>query len=79
MGYGYYSGPGAIAGAVSATSANPDKYMKPEGFLGMDWRAIAIAVTIGSLTAVLTQLALESIKDRKASGKGPRHEALILK
>jgi hypothetical protein len=53
--------------------------MKPEGFLGMDWRAIAIAVTIGSLTAVLTQLALESIKDRKASGKGPRHEALILK
>ncbi len=65
--HGYYGqSPGAIAGgATAAASGSKSGHVDADQFLGINWKSIAIAVTIGSLTAVLTQLSLEHIKDRK--------------
>ena len=35
--------------------------------MGLNWKSIMVAVTIGSLTAVLTQLTLESVRERRKS------------
>jgi len=74
--YGHYgaASPGAVAGgATAAASGGQSGHLNPEGFMGMDWRSIMVAVAIGSLTAVLTQLALEHIKAVKESKKKPTH------
>ena len=82
--YGYYGYPhygqapsaGAIAGGATAASTQASSHMDPKGFMGLNWTSIMIAVTIGSLTAVLTQLTLEYVKERKESGKKPKQNVL---
>jgi hypothetical protein len=70
MHYGYYGqSPGAIAGAATAAATGARGHLDPGQFLGVNWKSVAIAVTIGSLTAILTQLTLEHVKERKKSGK----------
>lgn len=77
--YGHYgvASPGAVAGgATAAASGGKSGHMNPDGFMGLDWKSIMVAVTVGSLTAILTQLTLEYVKERKESGKKPKHRAL---
>lgn len=77
--YGYYgaASPGAVAGgATAAASGGKSGHMDPEGFMGLDWKSIMVAVAIGSMTAILTQLTLEYVKERRESGKKPKHRAL---
>jgi hypothetical protein len=80
--YGYYpygQAPGAIAGgATAAASGTSQGHVDPEGFLGLNWKSIMVAVTIGSLTAILTSLTLEYVKERGKSGKKPDHRVLVL-
>lgn len=68
-GYSHYgqASAGAVAGGATAASTSTQAHIDPEGFLGLNWKSIMVAVTIGSLTAVLTQLALESVRDRRKS------------
>ena len=75
--YGQAPSAGAIAGGATAASVQTRSHMDPKGFMGLNWTSIMIAVTIGSLTAVLTQLTLEYVKERKKKGKKPKHQALI--
>jgi len=71
--HGYYGqSPGAIAGgATAAASGSKSGHVDPDQFLGINWKSIAIAVTIGALTAVLTQVTLEHIKERKKAKVKP--------
>lgn len=74
--YGYYgaASPGAVAGGATAAAAGGQSgHVNPEGFMGLDWKSIMVAVAIGSLTAVLTQLTLEHIKTTRESKKKPKH------
>ena len=76
--YGYYyaaPSPGAVAGGATA-AATGSGHVDPEGFMGLNWKSIMVAVAVGSLTAILTQLTLEYVKDRKEAGKKPKHRAL---
>lgn len=74
--YGQAPSAGAIAGGATAASTQTSSHMDPKGFMGLNWTSIMIAVTIGSLTAVLTQLTLEYVKERKKQGKKLTHQAL---
>ena len=77
--YGYYgaASPGAVAGgATAAASGGKSGHIDPDGFLGLDWKSIMVAVAVGSMTAILTQLTLEYVKERRESGKKPKHQLL---
>jgi hypothetical protein len=73
--YGYYAAPspGAVAGGVTAAATESGL----SGSKEFNWTSILIAVTVGSLTAVLTQLTLEHVEEKKKLGKKPKHRALI--
>ncbi len=69
--------PGAVAGGATAAAAGGKSgHIDPDGFMGLDWKSIAVAVAVGSLTAILTQLTLEYVKERRESGAKPKHRAL---
>ena len=77
--YPYGQAPAAVAGgATAAASGGKEGHIDPEGFLGLNWKSIMVAVTIGSLTAVLTSLTLEYVKERKKSGAKPKPHLLTL-
>jgi hypothetical protein len=67
---------GAVSGAVTSKGGHTDS----EGFLGMNWAGIFAAVLIGSVTAVMTQLAVEHIKEKRKvqKTKEPKTRALSL-
>lgn len=72
--YGHYghspygqASAGAVAGGATAAATKTQAHLDPEGFMGLNWKSIMVAVTIGSLTAVLTQLTLESVRERRKS------------
>ena len=75
----YYGAPtaGAVAGGATAAASASQKNGKtdPEGFLGLNWKEIAVAVIVGSVTAVLTQLAIEHVQE--ARKKKPKSHALV--
>ena len=75
--YGQVTSAGAIAGgATAAASGGKGAHMDPEGTLGLNWKSIMVAVMIGSITAVLTQLTLEHVKEKKKQ-KGVKPTALV--
>ena len=75
--YGQATSAGAIAGgATAAASGGKRGHIDPEGALGLDWKSIMVAVMIGSLTAVLTQLTLEHVREKKKQ-KPPKPKALV--
>lgn len=78
----YGQSPVAIAGAMTAAGAmSQNKHLNPNGFLGLHWPSVMAAVVVGSLTAVMTQLAVEHVKSRRkiqAKEGGPKPTALSL-
>ncbi len=73
--YGQAPSAGAVAGGATAaaTAGQDDPHMKSGGVLGLDWKSITVAVVVGSLTAVLTQLAIEHVqKTRKQPTPGSK-------
>jgi hypothetical protein len=75
--YGQVTSAGAIAGgATAAASGGKSGHLNPEGALGLDWKSIMVAVMIGSVTAVLTQLTLEHVKEKKKQ-RTPKAAALV--
>ena len=76
--YGQAPTAGAVAGGATAAATASQKNGKtdPEGFLGLNWKEIGVAVIVGSVTAVLTQLAIEHVQEVRKK-KAPRSEALV--
>ncbi len=75
----YGQSPGAIAGAATAAaSAGTTAHLDSKGFFGVNWKSLVVAVAIGSLTAVLTQLTLEYVRERRQSGAKPKHKVLLM-
>lgn len=76
--YGQAPTAGAVAGGATAaaTAGQSDPHMKPDGFLGLDWKSITVAVVVGSLTAVLTQLAIEHVQATRKKA-APKSKALV--
>lgn len=66
---------GSVSGAVTGGS-----HVDPKGFLGLNWTGLLAAVIVGSTTAVITQLAVEHIRDRrkKQRKKHPESRAMAL-
>lgn len=54
---------GAAAGGAAA-STSPVGHLDPNGFLGLNWRAIGASVVVGTLVAVGTDFALTVVKPR---------------
>lgn len=76
--YGSVTTAGAVAGGATAAATTTQKNGKtdPDGFLGLNWKEIGVAVIVGSVTAVLTQLAIEHVQEIRKK-KAPRSEALV--
>jgi hypothetical protein len=53
---------GAAAGGAAASTTSG--HLDPNGFLGLNWRAIGASVVVGTLVAVGTDFALTIIKPR---------------
>ncbi len=75
--YGQAPTAGAVAGGATAASTSTQAHIDPDGFLGLNWKSIMVAVTIGSLTAILTQVALENVRERKKAKLGKRNRYVL--
>lgn len=62
---------GAAAGGAAASGSTASGHLDPNGFLGLNWRAIGASILIGSLVAVGTDITLTLIKPR-LFGQKPR-------
>lgn len=78
--YGYYgqNAGSTVSGAV-ASSVATGQHAKEAAFMGLDWKSIIVAVIVGSMTAVLTQLSVEHVQDRrKKLKKTPTESAALI-
>lgn len=55
---------GAAAGGAAASTSSPVGHLDPNGFLGLNWRAIGASVVVGTLVAIGTDFALTVVKPR---------------
>jgi hypothetical protein len=66
--YGYYG-----ASPNKAAPSPGSEHADSQGFMGLNWGSIVVAVAIGSVTAVFTALTVEYIRERRKMGKPQQH------
>jgi hypothetical protein len=55
---------GAAAGGAVAAAPTGSGHIDPNGFLGLNWKAIGASVLVGTLVAIGTDITLTALKPR---------------